>query len=1089
MSLRLAAGLLAGVATVLAVSPLRAQQLAEPLQPLRELTPQWHALTQVRIVTAPGQVIEQGTVVLKDGLITAVGADVQAPPGARTWALPGRTVYAGFIDAGSSLGLPAALKPAAPERPMWGPGSELPRPAADRSPPPPAPVARSLASGNNKLRAEQDVAQQLDWKADDARAARGLGFTSALVGPASGVFRGQGALVALGDGPDARGLVLAPRLTQHLAFEFDRGRAMAYPSSLMGAVALTRQTLLDARWQRQARDLPGQLRAAPNVSLEALGPVLDGRQLLVHHAADELDAGRLARLRDEFKLRVALHGTGHEYRQAARLKAANLPVIVPLAYPATPDLHNPDLADDVPLHLLQHWEQAPSNLARLDRAGVAFSITAAGLREPAREFWPRLRQAVRRGLAPQAALAGLTTAPAALLGQQDRLGRIAPGQLAHLVVARGDLFGDNEAEVELSFVDGRPYTTPAFDRPDLRGTWVVAGSGETLVVKGSRQAPRLERDGASCGLSAQGRQWVLRLTCSRAAGPAAPAASASAPAAMSATPAAPAGPVVVAALVTAPTGAQLVGTVQAQPGAPLQAWTAERRSGPERSPARPEAAVPEAAATYPAGAYGMAPPPQPAQLLVRNATVWTQGQAGTLKNADLLVRAGKVAAVGTGLPVPADAEVIDAQGGHVTPGLIDAHSHIAMSLGVNESAHSVTSEVRTADAIDPTDIAIYRQLAGGLTMSHVLHGSANTIGGQSSLLKLRWGSDAQGLLAEGFTPTIKFALGENVKRSNWGDSGRYPATRMGVEQVLRDAFAAAAEYRRDAADWRARPAGRPEPRRDLRLEALVEVLERRRLVHIHSYRADEILMFTRVARELGLEVAAFQHVLEGYKVADQMAAIGAGGSTFSDWWAYKMEVVDAIPANGALMQRAGVLVSFNSDDAELARRLNTEAAKAQKYGGLSDEQALALVTSNPARQLRMHTRTGSLEVGKDADFVLWNGHPLSTTSRAEQTWVDGRRYFSRADDLRLRQQAAAERERLTAAVLRAARDTPAAGGGGSAPPRPTLIAAADLGQPLAPLWSRELQTWVAEGRHHDAAWRGSYGDGSAWHECTEEAVR
>jgi imidazolonepropionase-like amidohydrolase len=377
-----------------------------------------------------------------------------------------------------------------------------------------------------------------------------------------------------------------------------------------------------------------------------------------------------------------------------------------------------------------------------------------------------------------------------------------------------------------------------------------------------------------------------------------------------------------------------------------------------------------------------------------------------------------------------------------------------------------------ADALDPDDIGVYRQLAGGVTSSHVLHGSANTIGGQSQVIKMRWGSDAAGLVFEGAKPTIKFALGENVKQAA-RPGGRYPATRMGVEQVLRDAFAEAQAYRAAWRSWQANPRGRPEPRRDLQMDALVEVLERRRAVHVHSYRADEILMFARLAGELKFEVAAFQHVLEGYKVADAMAAIGAGGSTFSDWWGYKIEVADGIPDNAALMQRAGVLTSLNSDDAEMGRRLNTEAAKAVKHGRLTETEALALVTINPARQLRIDGRTGSLEPGKDADFVVWSGPPLSTYSRAEQTWVDGRRYFDLAADARQREADAAERNRLLQAVARAPR-APAAptgrGDGPAATPRPALDAG-DMGQLR---WLQAVQTLHTLG----AA-------GNARHDCVE----
>ncbi len=1074
-----------------ALLPLAAQTTTEREQGLRNNSPRWHVLTGATLVLAPGRVVSPGTLVLRDGVIVAAGADVPVPAGARVWPLAGRTVYAGFIDLASELAVPAALRPAPPARPMFGPGAELPAPPGPRAEPRPM-AMRALASRNRSVRAEQDVAAQLEWKADDTRGPRELGFTTVLAAPAAGVFRGQSALLASHPGHDAKAALVSARVAQHMGFE-TQGDGSSYPTSLMGAMALARQTLLDARWHGQAlatraTGTPGTSseRLAANASLSALAPVLAGTQPVVLAAFDEQDYGRIAKLRDEFKLRAIVQGNGHEYRQAALLAAARLPVIVPLAYPPAPELADPDSALDVSLATLQHWEQAPSNLALLQRAGVPVAITAAGLREPARDFWPRLRQAVRRGLAPDQALAGLTTTPAMLVGESQRLGSLAPGRIANLVVASGDLFRQDDAVIELVFVDGDPVPTQAAARPDLRGSWAVDGSNEQLQIAGTRAAPRLEGSGGPCELQARGDgDWVLRLPCARGSG------GTGSSTGSTGNP----GPADPRTIVAAQRGERWAGTVQTAEG-PLQAWSAQRvapaAAGPSSAAAAAaassaasaaatqaaaDAAVPTPRAGYPVGAFGITPPEQPAALLLRNATVWTQGPAGTLPNADLLVQRGKVAAVGRNLAVPPGALVVDATGKHLSPGLIDAHSHVAMARGINEFSHSVTAEVRVADALDPTDIALYRQLAGGLTSSHLLHGSANTIGGQSQLIKLRWGSGAEGLVFEGAKPTIKFALGENVKQSNRPTVGtRYPTTRMGVEQVLRDSFAEASGYAAHWRDWRSNPRGRAEPRRDLQLEALVEVLERRRLIHIHSYRADEILMFARLAAELKLEVAAFQHVLEGYKVADAMAAIDAGGSTFSDWWAYKMEVVDAVPANAAMMQRAGVLTSLNSDDAELGRRMNTEAAKAVKHGGLSETEALALVTINPARQLRVDARVGSLEPGKDADFVVWSGPPLSTFSRAEQTWIDGRRYFDIDTDRRLRAADASERQRLVAAALRAPR--PAASprtGGEAAASRPSLDGA-DLGQ----LRWRELLDQARAFRH-------SYDGQAAWHECTEDA--
>lgn len=424
-------------------------------------------------------------------------------------------------------------------------------------------------------------------------------------------------------------------------------------------------------------------------------------------------------------------------------------------------------------------------------------------------------------------------------------------------------------------------------------------------------------------------------------------------------------------------------------------------------------AVPAAAETpRDPSAWKNAAPEAPAEVLIQNATIWTSGPDGILENTDLLVRDGKIAEIGEGLEASRDAVVIDAEGHHVTPGIIDAHSHSAIVGGVNESTQTSTAEVRIEDVVNSESIEIYRQLAGGVTAINLLHGSANPIGGQNAVIKMRWGALPEDLLIDGAPSGIKFALGENPKRSNFGgDNPDFPSTRQGVERSIRDDFRAALAYRVAWDAYRDDP-GMVPPKRDLDLETLLEILDGERLVHAHSYRADEILMLVRLAEEFGFRVASFQHVLEGYKVADELAAHGAGASTFSDWWAYKFEVIEAIPYNGAIMEDRKVVVSYNSDSSELARRLNLEAAKAVRYGGVPEAAALQFVTLNPAIQLGIDDRVGSLEVGKDADFVLWNGSPLSTYSRCEQTWIEGRKYFDRDDDLRAREAVAAERRAL-----------------------------------------------------------------------------
>lgn len=1002
-----------------------AQQLSEIPQGLRDATPRWHALTGARLVLAPGQVVENGTLVMKDGVIVAAGADVKPPAGARIWNLPGRTVYAGFLDAASPLG----------------------QGRVDIS------KAKSLTPGQRWVKAEFHQAAALELKADDLKAAREQGFTAALsLPPASGVFRGQSALISLRDGADARSLVLAPDVAQHVAhdyqaFDFEAGGRtgiVTYPTSLMGSVALMRQTWLNARWA--AGQPPAGERREFNASLAALAPAAAGRQVVIHEALDEQDLPRIARTRDEFALQVLALGTGHEYRIASRLKALNLPVIVPLAYPPAPEVEQPESALDVPLHQLQHWERAPGNAAALQAAGVTFALSTQGLKDLRRDFWPRLRQAVQRGLAPEAALAALTTTPARLLNQPC-LGRLAPGHLAHVVVANGDLFTNDQAEVELAFVDGQPLPTEAWDRFDARGRWTVRPAGgpeQTWQIAGTRARPTLQVDGKACELQQRGHELLLRWPCEGSERE---------------------------SLRLQGQGASMTGALSLADGR-TQAWTA-RRVAPHQPPIATKVnPAPLPAATFPAGVYGRTGlPERPATLLVRNATVWISAAAGNLTGADLLVRDGRIAAVGKSLAAPAGAVVIDATGKHVTPGLIDAHSHTAIQRGINEFAHSVTAEVRVGDVVDPTDISVYRQLAGGVTSANLLHGSANAIGGQNQVIKMRWGQDAEALKFEGAKPGIKFALGENVKRANFPateSDPRYPTTRMGVEQVMRDAFLAAQRYREQRkAD--------PTTRRDLQMDTLVELLEKKRVIHIHSYRADEILMFVALAKEFGLEVATFQHVLEAYKVAPEIASLGAGASGFSDWWAYKVEVQNAIPYNGAMTHKAGVVTSFNSDSDELARRLNTEAAKALRYGGkawgMTEADALKFVTLNPAKQLRIEGRVGSLEVGKDADFVIWSASPLSSAAKAEQTWIDGRRYFDLSEDAQLRERDRVERARLVAAALpeRAKAGPPPEG-------RPASAVTAALDQ-------LDTQRWL----HAMNRDRQSYFGGDAWHECTLDA--
>ena len=409
--------------------------------------------------------------------------------------------------------------------------------------------------------------------------------------------------------------------------------------------------------------------------------------------------------------------------------------------------------------------------------------------------------------------------------------------------------------------------------------------------------------------------------------------------------------------------------------------------------------------------------PDPPETLIRNATLLTIAH-GALQNTDVLIRRGKIAAIGKNLKASADAKVIDASGKYVLPGIIDCHSH-SMLDAINEGTLSVSSMARTRDVLNPTDVDLYRELAGGVTTLNLLHGSANSIGGQTTTVKIKYGRPIEEFIFPGAPPGIKFALGENPKRSSFtpqpGQQRRYPATRMGVEETIRDAFVRARDYKKSWDEYNA-AIKRGEknlvpPRRDLQLEPLVEVLEGKRYVHSHCYRADEILMLINIANEFGFKVRTFQHVLEGYKVAKEIAEHGAGASTFADFWGYKIEAYDAIAYNTAIMVRHGVNTSVNSDSNERARRLNIEAAKAMRYGDLTEEEALKLITINPAWQLGIQDRVGSIEVGKDADLAIWNAHPLSVYARVDTTLIDGEVFFDRQQDLARR--ADLEKERVT----------------------------------------------------------------------------
>jgi imidazolonepropionase-like amidohydrolase len=1026
-----------------------AQVTTAPKQGLRENDPRLHALTNARIVTAPGKTIEKGTILIRDGVIVEAGPDVKIPPDARVWDLAGKTVYPGFIDAYSRLGLPETLQPE-PLRPDIDYDDPNAKPKEV-----PRESAKGMHSWNAKVTPERKAADYLNLDKKSTRKLRDLGFTSALVVPGRGIFRGSSALINLSEA-DVATVVLAPSVAQHIAFDFYRRDDGGYPNSLMGCIALIRQNFLDAAWYQAAQEAyrknPATTeRPETNASLAALAEQTQRKQPIVFEADDELVLLRALRISDEFKLKPILYGNGYEYRVRKALAVTTTPIILPLDFPKAPEIEKPEQALEYELDELQHWDRAPSNPARLAEAGIPIAFTAEKLEKPEKEFWSRIRLAVRRGLSKDAALAALTTTPADMFGVADRLGTIAPGRIANLVVANGDLFA-GEAKILTTWVDGYFYDTDSANERDPRGTWEISAEGKTLplIVEGELDKLDAKLGGEKATLTTKEDTILL---------------------------VAPAkllekgeGSVRLSGRIA---GEAITGSGESPTGAMIR-WSAKRTATytpakkPDEKPSPLDKPLdfPE---TYPAGSFGrVAPPEQPHVVLIQGATIWTSGPQGTIQNGDLLVTDGKVTAVGPGLKIPAGASVIDGKGAHVTPGIVDCHSHTAISKGVNEGSHAVTCEVRIGDVIDATDIAIYRELAGGVTAANILHGSANPIGGQNQVIKFRWGALPEELKFADAMPGVKFALGENVKQSNWGDKfkTRYPQTRMGVEQLIRDRFRAALEY--EAAQKK--KDGLP-PRRDLQLEALLEVVTGKRLIHCHSYRQDEVLALLRVASEFKIKIGTLQHILEGYKIADEIAQHGAGGSTFADWWAYKWEAFDAIPDNAAMMHSRGVLSSVNSDSGDLARRLNTEAGKSTKYGGMTADEALKLVTIYPARQLRIEARTGSLEPGKDADFVIWSGPPLSNYTSVKQTWIDGRKYFDRAEDTEARKTLIAQREALIQKALPERMKELGSGG-------------KDGDKEKKPEDKEARSSVLSQHRAHEL--ESLYGNGSDKHTCTEQ---
>jgi len=950
-----------------------------------------YAFTNATVYQDHLTIIQDATLLIKEGLVVSVTANGEVPSNYVEIDLAGRFVYPGLIDIYTQYGLPE-------------PAKRKPRDY---------PSAENLHTGNNSaynaneaIKSHYNAAEDLTVNSKAAKELRKLGFSSVLSFQNDGIARGTSSVITLGDDliNDA---MLSSKAAAH--YSFSKGSSnQSYPSSPMGVVSLLRQTFIDSEWYGSQTPRPFTDQSLDSwlatKSLPQIFEVANWKRALV---ADKVG--------DEFGVQYIIKGSGDEYQRLNLIKATDASFILPLTFPEVYDVDNPIDAKQVSLAEMKHWELASYNLSRLAEANIPFAITASGANK---SFWKKLRLAIKHGLDKSTALAALTTVPADLIMQSSQIGSLKKGRLANFLITSGELF-NKKTKIHENWIRGKKYELNDNGR-DIKGSYQllvsdkkhqVEISGETgsykakIIVTKVEKTDTVDDRSKNADKTKKDKDIKLNLKLDKE----------------------------LVQLNFIPEGKKLATRLSGWSVANGWKGSGELANGeminwslsylgalPDKSKKEDEEdkntdneADKVGSVVYPFSAYGFENHPEQQDMLFKNATVWTSEDAGILQNTDVLVRRGKISKIGKNLRAKGVKE-IDATGQHLTSGIIDEHSHTALDAWNEGETNS--SMVRMIDVVDSEDINIYQNLAGGVTAAQLLHGSANPVGGQSALIKMRWGKSPEGLLINGADKYIKFALGENVKRTSNRNSIRYPQSRMGVEQVYMDAFGQARAYEKRLQAYAnlSRSAKRKavKPRRSLVHETMLEILNSERYITCHSYVQSEINMLMKVADHYDFTINTFTHILEGYKVADTMAEHGAGGSTFADWWAYKWETRYAIPYNAALMHRAGVVTAINSDSAEMARRLNQEAAKTIKYGGLSEEEAWKQVTLNPARLLHLDQRMGSIKVGKDADIVLWNENPLSIYAKVNKTVIDGTVYFDREQDLLARATIKAERTRL-----------------------------------------------------------------------------
>ena len=912
--------------------------------------------TNAKIYSSHNTTIENGSMVVKDGKIVQIGKSVEIPKNSTIIDLEGKSIYPSFIDIYSKFGVKA------PERK-----------SGDRR----SPQYNNTRKGyywNDHIRPEQNAIEF--FKYDDRKAKELIknGFGAVNTHLSDGIIRGKGVLIALTDSGDSNNII-DDNSTQYLSLSKSVTSSQSYPSSIMGVFALLKQVYFDAEWYSKG------LSKTNDKSLEALN---ENKNLIqIFEAKNKINSLRIDKIGDEFDIQYVLLGGGDEYERIEEIKATNASYILPVNFPDAYDVEDTYSANILQLSDMREWNQKPTNPSHLEKNNIVFAITLDGLKSP-NNLKENIIKAIDHGLTKEKALEALTSIPAKLIGRNDVLGYLKKDYLANFLITSGEIF-DNNTVIYENWVKGNRNIINSMEIRDIRGKYklTVGDKNTVLDISGKLEKPKAKlKDSTLTVKKLSYKGGWLNMTVNDDSN------------------------FIRISLRVNKENNNLNGKAYYSDGSVSNLnvdFFEKQINDTKKSKEKITKEINIVPITYPNMAYGFSKLQESQDILIKNTTVWTNEIQGVLKNTDVLITKGKISKVGINLKYKS-ALVIDGTGKHLTSGIIDEHSHIAAS-SINEGGHNSSAEVTIEEVIDPEDINIYRNLAGGVTTIQILHGSANPIGGRSAIIKLKWGENANNLIFKNSPKFIKFALGENVKQSNWQSYNRFPQSRMGVEQLYVDYFTRAKEYDRIKKSGKIY-------RKDLELEVLAEILNKQRFISCHSYVQSEINMLMKVAEKFNFKINTFTHILEGYKVADKMKEHGVGASTFSDWWAYKFEVNDAIPYNASILHNAGVTTAINSDDAEMSRRLNQEAAKTIKYGGLSEEDAWKTVTLNPAKLLRIDDKVGSIKIGKDADVVLWNQNPLSVYAIAEKTIIDGAIYFDKERDKKLREEIKEERNLL-----------------------------------------------------------------------------